>query len=138
MLARVYAEQGRDQLTRTTRQLTGFAIAISAIYVSGIVVLGPWAMNLAYGSQYGSPSMLLTILSVVVATSIGTMAMSKSIVVLEHPHWLFVIQAVVLALILIVSTVLGMQGGLIGAAVGLLIAQFIGAIAKMACYRAAT
>lgn len=134
-LSRSFAVSGIASLRRMTRQWTVASIGLGAVYVVTISILGTRILMAAYGPQYGQPQALMTLLSVVVAVSFASMAITKSITVLEQPSWIFWIQSMVLVLIIALAGGLGRIGGLEWAAAGLLAAQAIGLAAKATVYR---
>jgi len=135
LLARSYASGGAMELSKLTRRFTILSFNVSAVYVIAMTLLGTRLLTLAYGSRYGEPFALVVVLSVVIASGLATMAVTKSIVVLGRPDWIFAIQAGGVIAILIAAATLGSRFGLLGAAVGLLAAQVFIAIAKVYAYR---
>ncbi len=121
--ARAYANGGSKGLARFLVPVSIVIGLLFACYVFAVSALGPWILNLLYGSRHGLNASLIWLLALGYLTTYVTSIQSVAVLVLRRGRALAAARIAAIVVTLTVGVWLTWQFGVGGAFVGLFVAE---------------
>jgi O-antigen/teichoic acid export membrane protein len=117
--------QTPETVLKMTARATRMSTILTACVATGIGILGPQALSLLYGSQYGGAALVVRILVIEVVLAGATLVLGQAFMALGRPGVVTTLQVLGLALTVPLMLYLVPRYGIVGAGTALLISTTV-------------